>query len=162
MITGKTDEPFLGVLLTYPEGELDPVPPSRKPYISPMRQNPRLDKVQLGAIGAGNFAGAVIFPVTAKHKDIELVGVASGSGRSAQHAASKHGFSYATSDVEQLIHDPAVNTLAVLTRHHLHASQTLAGLRAGKACLLREAAGPNPGGTGRDRGRTGQNRIPHC
>ena len=86
----------------------------------------------MGVLGAGNFAGAVIFPVTAKHRDIQLVGVASGSGRSAQHAASKHGFSYATSDTGKVIHDPSVNTLAVLTRHHLHAGQTLAGLRAGK------------------------------
>ncbi|MBN2043647.1 MAG: bi-domain-containing oxidoreductase [Anaerolineales bacterium] len=131
MITGKLDEPFLGVLLTYPDGALALAPEQKTVRFSDAPRT-KLDVVQLGAIGAGNFAGAVIFPVAAKHKNIELVGVASGSGRSAQHAASKHGFSYATSDVEQLIHDPAVNTLAVLTRHHLHAGQTLAGLRAGK------------------------------
>jgi predicted dehydrogenase/threonine dehydrogenase-like Zn-dependent dehydrogenase len=131
MITGKAEEPFLGVLLTYPEGELALAAEQKTIRLAAAPQT-KLDVVQLGAIGAGNFAGAVIFPVTAGHKDIELVGVASGSGRSAQHAASKHGFSYATSDVEKLINDPAVNTLAVLTRHHLHAGQTLTGLRAGK------------------------------
>jgi predicted dehydrogenase len=130
MITGKTEESFLGVLLTYPEG--DPLTVEDKTVRFSDAPKVKLDKVQLGAIGAGNFAGAVIFPVVAKKKEIELVGVASGSGRSAQHAASKYGFSYASSDVDQLIADPAVNTLAVLTRHHLHATQTLAGLRAGK------------------------------
>jgi predicted dehydrogenase/threonine dehydrogenase-like Zn-dependent dehydrogenase len=131
LITGKEQEPFLGVLLTYPEtGEAD-LGSKQTVQLAPSQAS-RTDVVQLGVLGAGNFAGAVIFPVTAKHRDIQLVGVASGSGRSAQHAASKHGFSYATSDTGKVIHDPSVNTLAVLTRHHLHAGQTLAGLRAGK------------------------------
>ena len=131
LITGKTGAPFLAVLLTYPDSGLGDLAEKQTVRLAPSPA-PRSDSVQLGVLGAGNFAGAVIFPVAAKHKDIQLVGVASGSGRSAQHAASKYGFGYATSEPEKLIHDPAVNTLAVLTRHHLHGPQTLAGLRAGK------------------------------
>ena len=131
MITGKTEEPFIGVLLTYPGVQEKALSEARTIEFTPAPP-PSSGKVQLGALGAGNFAGAVIFPIAAKHADTKLVAVASGSGRSAQHAASKHGFSYATSEEDKLLDDPAVNTLAVLTRHHLHASQTLAGLRAGK------------------------------
>jgi predicted dehydrogenase/threonine dehydrogenase-like Zn-dependent dehydrogenase len=131
LITGKTGTPFLGVLLTYPETVSDGLKEKQTIQLA-TSPAPRSDVVQLGVLGAGNFAAAVIFPVTARHKNIQLVGVASGSGRSAQQAAEKHGFGYATSDSEKVIHDPSVNTLAVLTRHHLHASQTLAGLRAGK------------------------------
>jgi len=131
LITGKTGASFMGVLLTYPETVADDLSEQQTVQLAPSPP-PRSDTVQLGVLGAGNFAGAVIFPVTAKHKQIQLVGVASGSGRSAQHAASKFGFGYATSDTARVIADPAVNTLAVLTRHHLHAEQTLAGLRAGK------------------------------
>jgi predicted dehydrogenase/threonine dehydrogenase-like Zn-dependent dehydrogenase len=131
LITGKKDEPFLGVLLTYLETGTEDID-AQKTVALKASPPPRTDHIQLGALGAGNFAGAVIFPVAEKHASIELVGVASGSGRSAQHAAAKHGFAYATSDADRLIQDPAVNTLAVLTRHHLHAGQTLAGLQAGK------------------------------
>ncbi len=42
---------------------------------------------------------------------------------SARHAAGKFGFSYATSDVERILADPSINTVAILTRHNLHASQ---------------------------------------
>lgn len=131
LITGRKDEPFLGVLLTYPESEAADIT-SQKTVSLKLVPAPKADVVQLGALGAGNFAGAVIFPLAANRASVELVGVASGSGRSARHAADKHGFTYATSDADQLIQDPIINTLAVLTRHHLHAGQTLAGLRAGK------------------------------
>ncbi len=130
LITGKLGEPFLGVLLTYPE--TDTLLEAQRTVALKETPASKADKVQLGALGAGNFAGAVIFPIAAKQGQTELVGVASGSGRSARSAADKHGFAYATSDTDQVINDPAVNTLAVLTRHHLHAGQVLAGLRAGK------------------------------
>jgi predicted dehydrogenase len=61
-----------------------------------------------------------------------MVGIASASGVSARHAADKFGFAYATSDVERILQDPSINTIAILTRHNLHASQVLAALSAGK------------------------------
>jgi predicted dehydrogenase len=61
-----------------------------------------------------------------------LVGIASGSGLSARHVANRYGFHYATGDESQVVNDPNINTIAILTRHNLHASQVLAGLRAGK------------------------------
>jgi len=64
--------------------------------------------------------------------DMEMVGIASASGLSAQHAAQKFAFRYAASDENQIIEDPKINTVAILTRHNLHARQVLAGLRAGK------------------------------
>ncbi len=43
------------------------------------------------------------------------------------------GFQYATSEDVKIIDDPQINTLAVLTRHNLHARQVIAGLQAGKS-----------------------------
>jgi len=51
---------------------------------------------------------------------------------SAQSAANRFGFHYASSDEAQVIHDPQVNTIAILTRHNLHARQVVASLVAGK------------------------------
>jgi len=138
LITGKTNERFLGVLLTYNETGGVPVvlEEARRPEFRvkiPKITQPRMtDEVTLGALGAGNFAKAVLFPVLRKTEGIRLVSVASASGLNAQYAARKFGFAYATTDEEQVLEDPEVNTIAVLTRHHLHARQVIAALRNGK------------------------------
>ncbi len=51
---------------------------------------------------------------------------------SAQHLAQKFHFQYADSSENRLLEDPDINTVAILTRHHLHASQILAALAAKK------------------------------
>ena len=144
LITGKKQEPFLGVLLTYPGAEgietgekaleasrlSTSSPPSGLQASGPVQQPP--SAVRLGVLGAGNFATAVMLPALRKTPGVELVGIASASGASAHHAAGKFGFGYATGDEAQVIGDPQVNTVAILTRHHLHARQVLAALAAGK------------------------------
>lgn len=150
LITGKRQETYLGVLLTYsantgasPAGEngggdqvRDKPTPGEKPtspgMVLPRPPEKSVDRVRLGVLGAGNFAAGVMLPAIHKLSGIELVGIASGSGVSASHAASRFGFHYACSDEQQVLDDPDINTVAVMTRHHLHAQQTLAALRAGK------------------------------
>ena len=134
LITGKRSEPFLGVLLTYPQApparpisEVQPGPASRLPASSTPTST-----VRLGVLGAGNFAAAVLLPALSELPGLEKIGIVSASGSSAQHAARRFGFQYAGSDEARLIHDPQVNTVAILTRHHLHARQVLAALQAGK------------------------------
>jgi predicted dehydrogenase/threonine dehydrogenase-like Zn-dependent dehydrogenase len=145
LITGKLKEPFLGVLLTYPagvkgiEGSEDEVR-SAQPVVRgtqtvqttlyPVAQ--AVESVRLGVLGAGNFATAVMLPALQNIPGLELEGIASASGMSAQHAARRFGFHYATSDEAQILNDPQINTVAILTRHNLHARQVLAALAAGK------------------------------
>ena len=138
LITGKLDEAFLGVILTYPDVpdsisqklSAQPTFPARKSRLINTTSTP--GKVTLGVLGAGNFATAVLLPALRKIKGVELVGVASGAGLSAQYAAQKYGFRYATSDENRILNDPQINTIAILTRHHLHSHQVLAAIRAGK------------------------------
>jgi predicted dehydrogenase/threonine dehydrogenase-like Zn-dependent dehydrogenase len=137
LITGKTAEPYLGILLTYPETT---GLATREQTVQLKTQAAQtgaatvavINKVALGVLGAGNFASAVLLPALKSLPDVELMGIASGSGVSARNAAGKFGFSYATSDVERILADPSINTVAILTRHNLHASQALAALQAGK------------------------------
>jgi predicted dehydrogenase/threonine dehydrogenase-like Zn-dependent dehydrogenase len=138
LITGKRAEPFLGVLLTYPGATPAPVGRvgvSSKNHLvaSPV---PHLEQPQrtvtLGVLGAGSFATAVLLPAVQNIPNLERVGIASASGASAQHAAQRFGFRYAASDENQIINDPQVNTVAILTRHNLHARQVIAALAAGK------------------------------
>ncbi len=138
LITGKAKEPFLGVLLTYPS-----VPPplslmlSQSPSfplvpLAPNAPDGQASPPRLGVLGAGNFANATLFPAIRKLAEIERVAVASGSGLHAQHAASKFAFQRAAQSEEEILADPNINTVAILTRHDLHAAQVIRALQAGK------------------------------
>ena len=133
VITGKKKQPFLGVLLTYPEAaEPSSVGrPASKVVLSPERQQPPAE-VRLGVIGAGNFANATLLPAIKTVKDIGLIGIASAGGLHAQHAARKFGFAYAASSAHDILADPDLNTVAILTRHNTHAELVIAALKAGK------------------------------
>ena len=140
LITGKKDEPFLGVMLTYPEEkqegkEIDKGARIRTRESNQVKLTPAeadIKGVSVGVLGAGSFATSVMLPAMSKIPDIHLLGIASASGMSAQHAADRYGFSYADSDEVRIINDPDINTVAVLTRHNLHSRQVLSALRTGK------------------------------
>jgi predicted dehydrogenase/threonine dehydrogenase-like Zn-dependent dehydrogenase len=140
VITGKTKDRFLGVLLTYPNEDpsldlpmQDTVVHVVKTAVEQKKHAAKgVETVKLGVLGAGNFATAVALPVINGIHEIEGVGIASTSGVSARTAAQKYKFDYATSDVKQILNDPTINTVAILTRHQLHAHQVISALEAGK------------------------------
>ncbi|MBN1302922.1 MAG: bi-domain-containing oxidoreductase [Anaerolineales bacterium] len=130
VITGKQQQPFLGVLLTYPEaGDLAASKVINFEVPSSVSQS---GVVKLGVLGAGLFANATLLPAVRGNKSIELVGIASAGGLHAQHSGKKFGFRYACSSGQQILDDPAINTVAILTRHHLHADLVTRALGAGK------------------------------
>jgi predicted dehydrogenase/NADPH:quinone reductase-like Zn-dependent oxidoreductase len=140
LITKKKNESFLGVLLTYEDADTDLVKNGKQEEIhlqsTKRRQVGRKviggDIVKLGVIGAGNFAMAVMLPAIAKIDQLKPIGIVSRSGLSAAHAAKKFGFDYTTDNAEQILSDSAINTVAILTRHNLHAEQVCTALNAGK------------------------------
>jgi predicted dehydrogenase/threonine dehydrogenase-like Zn-dependent dehydrogenase len=130
VITGKSKQPFLGVLLTYPQ-EGSSLPASRVPVLGAAAV-PAAAAVTLGVIGAGLYANATLLPALKKVNGLQLVGIASSGGLHAQSSARKFGFRYATSRDEEILADPQVNTVAILTRHAAHAGQVVRALEAGK------------------------------
>jgi predicted dehydrogenase len=129
VITGKTKEKFLGVLLTYPQ-TVETLESSKVVRFNVPTFKPATCK--LGVLGAGSFANSILLPSIQKAGDIELVGIASSGGLHAQHAGKKFGFQYATSDDDEIINDPDINTVAILTRHDTHADLVIKALKAGK------------------------------
>jgi len=134
LITGKTNQPFLGVLLTYPQtgaasgksqSTYGPVKKASIPIAG-------VNVVRLGVLGAGNFANAVMLPALKKIPSLELIAISSGSGLHAESASKKFGFKYTAANENEILNDPQVNTVSVLTRHHLHAGQVIRALQAGK------------------------------
>ena len=128
VITGKKKEKFLGVLLTYPKVDVQ----QESKIIFPSITNRRSSIINLGVLGAGSFANSVLLPSIQKAGNIEFVGIASSGGLHAQHSGKKFGFQYATSDDDQIINDPNINTVAILTRHDTHADLVVRALKAGK------------------------------
>jgi predicted dehydrogenase/threonine dehydrogenase-like Zn-dependent dehydrogenase len=130
LITARDKKPSLGVLITYPQDQTD----EREKRITYLPANlpTRSGKLKLGVLGAGLYANATLLPVIRKIPELELVGIASAGGLHAQHSARKFGFAYATSQVEEIINDPAIDIIAILTRHDSHADLAVQALQAGK------------------------------
>ena len=128
VITGKKKEAFLGVLLAY--GEKEEVKSKKIEFNVQKFDGSKV--VKLGVLGAGLYANATLLPVIKNNKDFELVGIASSGGLHAQHSGKKFGFQYATSSEDEIINDPKINTIAILTRHDSHADLVVKALKAGK------------------------------
>ena len=138
VITGKQEEPFIGVLLTYQEtGNQESGIRVEFPKVTS-----RSSLVKLGVIGAGLYANATLLPVL-KNTDMELVGIASAGGLKAQHSAKKFGFRYATSSADEINNDENINTVAILTRHDLHSELVIKALEAGKHVFVEKPLAVN-------------------
>ena len=59
----------------------------------------------------------------------------------AQHSGKKFGFQYATSSEDEIINDPNINTVAILTRHDSHADLVVKALESWQTCLCGKTAG---------------------
>lgn len=87
-------------------------------------------KVNIGFIGAGNYATQVLIPSFAK-TDASLVSVSSSTGVSGVHAAKKFQISEATTNTSGLIANNSINTVVITTRHNSHAAFVVDSITAG-------------------------------
>ncbi|MEW6179234.1 MAG: bi-domain-containing oxidoreductase [Chloroflexota bacterium] len=131
LISGKSSQPFLGVLLTYPEPVAESQP-LRKVSVTPNPAMAATPLPKLGVLGAGNYATAVFLPVIQKTGGVEKKGIATASGLSARHAAERYGFGFASSQETDILGNPEIDLVAILTRHQHHARQVMQALQAGQ------------------------------
>ncbi len=120
----------MGVLLQYP-GDAPPV--ERVELAArPVVARAGTERVGVGLVGAGLYARSALLPLLTKAGDVDLVGVATATGASANHAAGKFGFRFCTTQYEELLKDDSIDLVVVATRHDLHPVVAAAALRAGK------------------------------
>jgi predicted dehydrogenase/threonine dehydrogenase-like Zn-dependent dehydrogenase len=131
LITGQAQQPYLGVVIRYPQ---EGSHPARRMEIVPRQPKNRLSEseVRVGLLGAGNFAQGTLIPAMRQTSGTKLVGLCASSGARAHSAAAKFGFAFCTTDEEEPYSDPAINTVVIATRHHLHAVQVVRALERGK------------------------------
>ena len=61
---------------------------------------------------AGNFARTVLLPRLAADREITLTGVATSTGSSGKHVASRFGFGFCTSDADELLEEATAKMIA--------------------------------------------------
>ncbi|MCQ3931000.1 MAG: oxidoreductase [Chloroflexi bacterium] len=129
VITGKTQEDFLGVLLTYDaEKSLSP-----KIILKPTDESySQQSVIRVGVLGAGNFANATLLPGMRDIEGLNLVGIMSGFGMTARATGERFGFQYCTSDFTELLSDQNIDWLVIATRHNLHKEQAISAMSAHK------------------------------
>jgi predicted dehydrogenase/threonine dehydrogenase-like Zn-dependent dehydrogenase len=127
LVTGRTNERPLGILLEYPEraDELrSQVVRAEPPAVAPATS------VVAGFVGAGNFAQSYLLPPL-KKLGVNLAGVATSRPVNARSVARKFGFAFSTTDSSKVLADETVNMVFIATRHDSHASIVGNALAAG-------------------------------
>jgi len=129
-ITGKNLDNFLGVVIQYPENKIESSS-NRIVKLSNEPDNINIDKIRIGVLGAGLYAGAVFLPIIQKSSSIERLGICSAKGLNAKQLAHKFNYKFACSDENQIFESNDINTVVILTRHNDHARQIIRGLELG-------------------------------
>ena len=89
-------------------------------------------KINVGFIGAGNYASRVLLPLLKKNKNLTLKNLVSINGLNSKYHGNKNGFVYSSSLDQDIFDDKEINTVFITTRHNLHYSQIIKSLESGK------------------------------
>ena len=94
-----------------------------------------MEQLRVGVIGVGWF-GTVHCRAIADHPQLELAALCDASEDRLAEMAREHGVARTCTDYRELVDDPEIDALAVVTPWDHHAEPTLAGLAAGKHVLV--------------------------
>jgi predicted dehydrogenase/threonine dehydrogenase-like Zn-dependent dehydrogenase len=123
----------LGVVLRYPEFSLfdgpEKVSSERKVVLE---TKVRKSDLKVALTGAGNLARWAHLPNVKKIPGVSLHAVFSASGARGNTYARRFGASYFCSDYDEILKDPDIDVVMVLSRNQHHFSQTMEALQAGK------------------------------
>jgi predicted dehydrogenase/threonine dehydrogenase-like Zn-dependent dehydrogenase len=123
----------LGVLLRYPE----PVSRTTAGTPEPLRRvnlknRSAKSDLKVGLVGAGNLARWAHLPSLSKIPNVSLHAVCSASGARGNTYARRFGAAYFCSDYREILDDPQIDVVMVLSRNQHHFSQAFEALMAGK------------------------------
>lgn len=123
LVLDKT-EPFIGIVLKYDlQKELTASVRLKETVIS-------AGEPVIGLIGAGGFGQNFLLPAM---KGLgKFAGVATARSHNARNIADKYGFAYCTGNADEVLGDPAINTIFIATRHDSHAGYVCKALAEGK------------------------------
>ncbi|MGJ5893731.1 oxidoreductase [Streptomyces sp. V2] len=128
----------VAVLFRYPENTVVAEAPTITVPAVRVTPAPRAAKtsVRLAFVGAGNYATSMLLPHLTGRDGVELSTVVTTTALSAANAQRKFGFAEATTDLDAVLGDKAIDAVFVVTRHSSHADLTRRALLAGKAVFV--------------------------
>jgi len=85
----------------------------------------------LGFIGAGNYAARMLIPAF-KAAGAQFHTIVTAGGINGVIHGTKTGFAEASTDMAAMLANPAINSVAIVTRHDTHARFVMQALQAGK------------------------------
>jgi len=124
------DASALGILLEYQKHSEDIL---RRPVVAldNKERSYQANTPVVGFIGAGNYASRTLIPAF-KKAGAALDTLVTSSGVSGVHHGNKAGFKTAATELDSLWKSDDINTVAIVTRHDVHASQVLSAVESGK------------------------------
>lgn len=136
--TVTADKSALGILLTYDHDV-------EARHVSVVSLNPDSRKTPagravMGFIGAGNYASRMLIPAFRAGGAV-LHSIASSGGINGVVHGSRAGFGKACASASDIIGDPDVNAIAIVTRHNSHACFASAALKSGKHVFVEKPLG---------------------
>lgn len=122
------DRSALGILLQY---KSEPAQRSIRKVTLHAEAHFDLQRPVMGFIGAGNYASRMLIPAF-KAAGAQFHTIVTAGGLNGVIHGEKAGFAEASTDIDAMLADPAINTVAVVTRHDSHARFVSQALAAGK------------------------------
>ena len=140
LISGASNEPYLGVVLKYdPDSALQ----SRVSLTSGAQPGAKKEeRVGVGVIGAGGYLQGILLPQF-KTVGVAFRSIATASGISAHDVGKRFGFVEAVSSADDVISDTSVNLVVVGTRHDLHAELAIKALSLNKHVFVEKPLAMN-------------------
>ena len=135
LLTGKKDEPYLGIILEYSESE------KQRTSIE-LKKIQKEKKIELALIGAGNFSRSVALPTLSK-LDINLNTLIDFDTSIGTHIGKKYKFSPVSSSLKDALTNQKINTVMITTPHNTHAKLVTECLKAGKNVFVEKPLAMN-------------------
>ena len=98
---------------------------------------PKTEKVNLGILGAGNFASTTILPILKElKKDCQVLGIASSTGLSSESLATNFKIKNKYPTEEEILNSEEIDGVLILTPHFNHSELVIKALNKGKAIYV--------------------------
>ena len=98
---------------------------------------PKTEKVNLGILGAGNFASSTILPILKElKKDCQILGIASSAGLSSASLAKTFKIKNKYPTEEEILNADEIDAVLILTPHFNHSELVIKALNKGKAIYV--------------------------
>ncbi|BBN82624.1 oxidoreductase [Pseudoalteromonas sp. A25] len=128
LIEGQKTEPYLGIVMQYDNsGAVESLQGRISTTSTPINK----ERLGLSFFGAGNYATASLLPPLVESKQVDLRGLVTASGRTAQGVAKQFGFQFCAGDFSEILGEDT-DAVVVTTRHDSHAKAVVDALESGK------------------------------